>query len=424
MDKGDTLPIWQRSSDEPGIVSPLQGDGRCDVAIIGGGYTGLSTALHGAEMGLDCHVLEAGSIGAGGSGRNVGYVNAGLWLPPQDVYARLGEDLGRRLVTRLGAMPDYVFSLVDRHRMQCDAQRNGTLHAAHAPSGQRNLKRRAEGWQALGAPVELLGPDAAAEMIGTRRFHGALWDHRAGVLDPVGYARGLARAAIAAGARVSTGARVTALRREDGLWQLRTAEGALLRAQKVVLATNAYSDDLWPGLGRTFTPIQFFQLATVPLGARAAHILPGGQGVWDTAPVMFVLRRDAAGRLIIGSMGALYGGMEGLSRRWAARQLRRLFPDLGPVDFESAWQGQIAMTPDHVFRIHRLDEGLYAPIGYNGRGITTGTMFGQALAELLSGGDAAALPVPVSAPKPVVLRGAMAGFYQSAFAAMQILRSL
>jgi len=263
-------------------------------------------------------VLEAETIGFGGSGRNVGYVNAGLWLPPQDVYAKLGEDLGRRLVGRLGEMPDYVFSLIEQHGMAWDPKRNGTLHAAHAASGYRDLQRRAEGWQELGAPVELLGPQAAAEKIGSKRFHGALWDHRAGTIDPMGYARGLARAATQAGARVSAGVKVTGLRREAGLWKVQTSQGAVVSAKQVVLATNAYSDDLWPGLRQTYTPIQFFQLSTEPLGARGDHILPEGQGVWDTAPVMFVLRRDAEGRLIIGSMGALYGG---LSRRWARRRL-------------------------------------------------------------------------------------------------------
>ena len=222
MDKVETGLLWQTSSAEPEVVGPLQGDCHCDVAIVGGGYPGLSTALHGAQNGLECHVLEAESIGFGGSGRNVGYVNAGLWLPPQDVYAKLGEDLGRWLVGRLGEMPDYVFSLIEQHQMQCDPKRNGTLHAAHALSGQRNLQRRAEGWQELGAPVELLGPEAAAEKIGSKRFHGALWDHRAGTIDPMGYARGLARAATRAGARVSTGVTVTGLRREAGLWRVIT----------------------------------------------------------------------------------------------------------------------------------------------------------------------------------------------------------
>lgn len=421
------ISLWDRSAaePEPEATAPNGFDDTrcCDVAIVGAGFTGLSTALHGAVAGLDCHVLEAHRVGHGGSGRNVGLVNPGLWLPPQDVHARLGPDRGAALIDLLGRMPDKVFELIERHRINCEATRTGTIHAAHSPGGFEDLRRRAEEWRRLGAPVDLLGRNEAAAMIGTDRFHGGLLDHRAGTINPMAYARGLARAALTAGARISTGVTVRKLTRAGDRWSLQTDRG-VVQARRVVLGTNAYTDGLWPGLRRTFTMIHFFQLATEPLGDRAAQILPQRQGLWDTAPIMFSLRRDAAGRLIIGSMGAVMGGGNGVSRRWAERRLARLFPDLGPVGFEDAWHGQIAMTPDHLFRIHRLAEGLYAPIGYNGRGITTGTMFGQALAALLAGADESALPVPITDPAPVRGRWLRTGAYHAAFAANQILKGL
>jgi glycine/D-amino acid oxidase-like deaminating enzyme len=417
------ISLWDSSSAEPPVGSPLCGDTACDVAIIGGGYTGLSTALHGAEKGLDCHVLEARTIGFGGSGRNVGLVNAGVWLPPDHVLERLGPDLGGRLIARLGAAPDHVFSLIDKYEIVCEATRNGTIHAAHSPKGLTDLRHRAAQWQRIGAPVELLSASDTAERIGTTRFFGGLLDRRAGTINPMGYARGLARAALAAGARISTEVSVLGLERQGNRWAVRTAQGAVT-ARNVVIATNAYSDDLWPGLRQSYTPIHFFQLSTEPLGDRVEDILPGGEGLWDTAPVMFSLRRDAFGRLIIGSMGAVHGGLAGLSRRWAARNLRRLFPQLGPVSFDHAWAGRIAMTPDYLFRIHRLSEGLYTPIGYNGRGIITGTIFGQALADLLSGAGEDTLPVPITDLKPVSNRLMMTGFYHTAFAANQLIKSL
>ncbi|MDQ2091830.1 NAD(P)/FAD-dependent oxidoreductase [Marimonas arenosa] len=422
MPDAPPISLWDDTAEEPPHDRPLAGNTTCDLAIVGGGYTGLSTALHAAERGLSAHVLEARSIGFGGSGRNVGYVNAGLWLPPQDVEAELGAELGRSLVQTLGEMPAYVFELIEKHQIRCEATRRGTIHAAHSPKGLADLARRADGWAALGAPVRLLDAAETADRTGSSGFHGGLLDPRAGTINPMGYARGLARAAMAAGATVSTGVTVTALTNTNGLWQL-TTPGGTVTAKTVVLATNAYTDGLWPGLKQTYTTIHFFQLATVPLGHRVADILREGQGLWDTAPIMFALRRDAAGRLVIGSMGTAHGGTSGLSRRWAARRLARLYPDLGPVDFESAWHGQIAMTPDHIFRIHRLADGLYAPIGYNGRGITTGTMFGRALAELLTGASDSSLPIPITAPKPIPFRTLKTGFYHTAFAANQLLKS-
>ncbi len=425
MTAPDTSPIshWDHSGAEPDHSAPLDGDTACDLCIVGGGYTGLSTALHGAARGLDCHVIEAKGIGHGGSGRNVGLVNAGLWLPPREVRNKLGDTLGTSLVATLGEMPSYVFSLIETHQIRCDPRRNGTIHAAHSPRGLADLTRRASQWQALGAPVDLLTPAQTAEMTGTPRFHGGLLDRRAGTINPMGYARGLARAARGAGARISTHTDVQRLRRENGHWLVHTDRGTV-RARNVVLATNAYSGTLWPGLEKLFTTIHFFQVATEPLGARADAILKGGQGLWDTAPIMFSLRRDGDGRLIIGSMGAVHGPDGALSRRWARKQLARLFPDLGPVDPGTPWHGRIAMTPDHVFRIHRLEDGLFAPIGYNGRGITTGTLFGKALADLLSGADPDGLPIPVSPPRPVRARRLQTGFYHAAFAANQLWKSL
>lgn len=423
MTQRPAVSLWDSSAEEADIVSPLAGDGQTDLAIVGAGFTGLSTALHAAEAGIDCHVIEARHVGFGGSGRNVGLVNAGLWLPPQDVRARMGEAQGAALIDLLGKAPDVVYSLIEKHQIRCEATRNGTIHAAHSPRGQADLARRAGEWARLGAPVALLDRAEVAEKTGTEAFFGGLLDRRAGTVNPMGYARGLARAARAAGARISTGARVTSLHREGGQWRVRTASGTL-SARHVVLGTNAYSDDLWPGLRRSYTMIHFFQLATPPMGEAGAHILKDGQGLWDTAPIMFALRRDDAGRLIVGSMGALMGGTGGLSRRWAARRLRRLFPELGPVEFESGWHGQIAMTPDHLPRIHRLAEGLYTPIGYNGRGIAPGTVFGRALAGLIAGAGEAGLPMPISDLTPVPARTLRTGFYHTAFAVNQLIRGL
>ncbi len=422
MGASSAISLWDESAAEADYSKDLSGDAVADVAIVGGGFTGMSTALHGAERGLDCLVLEAKQIGFGGSGRNVGLVNAGLWLPPQDVRARLGDKRGSALVSVLGDAPSYVMSLVEKHQIRCEATRTGTIHAAHSPKGYEDLARRTEEWHRLGAPVDLLSREQAAEKIGSPAFYGGLLDHRAGTINPMGYVRGLARAALGAGARVNTGVTVTKLHREGDLWKLDTTRGTVT-AKSVVLGTNAYTDELWPGLKNTFTMIHYFQVATAPLGDRVDGILKEGQGLWDTGTIMFSLRRDAFGRLLIGSMGKVIGGETGLSRRWAARSLRRLFPDLGEVEFESAWHGQIAMTPDHLPRIHRLAEGLYTPIGYNGRGITPGTIFGKAMAELLTGGNEEDLPLPITDVKPAPRGALMSRLYQAAFTANQLVKS-
>ncbi|MDD9906819.1 MAG: FAD-binding oxidoreductase [Rhodospirillaceae bacterium] len=424
MSESNPISLWDHSAEEPTYQNPFAGDTTCDVAIIGGGFTGLSTALHAAEQGVDCHVLEAQHVGYGGSGRNAGLVNAGLWLPPQDVRAQLGDSAGSHLVDTLSAAPEAVFSLIEKHQIRCEATREGTIHAAHSAKGFADLARRADEWQRLGEPVDLLSREEAADKIGSQAFHGGLLDHRAGTINPMGYVRGLARAALGAGATISTGVTAQKLRREGDSWVVETDQGTLT-AKTVVIGTNAYSDTLWPGLKQTFTIIHYFQLATKPLGDRVAGILREGQGLWDTAPIMFSVRRDAFGRLIVGSMGRVIGdASKGLSHRWALRMLDKVFPDLGPVEIETAWHGQIAMTNDHLPRIHRLADGLYTPVGYNGRGIGPGTMFGKAMAALVAGGDEADLPMPITDLKTSATAPIMKRAYDLAFTANQVIKSL
>ncbi|SLN52346.1 NAD(P)/FAD-dependent oxidoreductase [Roseisalinus antarcticus] len=424
MTRDKPISLWAASAQEPDVAAPLSGADTVDVAIVGGGFTGLSTALHCAEAGLSAHVLEAEQLGHGGSGRNVGLVNAGVWHPPAAVRTALGPTYGPRFTERFGAAPEYVFSLIERHQIRCEVTRTGTIHAAHAPSGQAELKARHAEWQRLGAPVDLLDRAEVAAATGTEVFHGGLLDHRAGTINPMGYCRGLARAARGAGATISTGTRVTSLRRDGGAWIVGTESGDL-RARAVVLGTNAYSDDLWPGLKRAYTTINFFQLATEPLGPAAKDILPGRQGLWSTGKIMVSLRRDMSDRLILGSMGRIMGtAAGGASHRWAQKKLAAMFPALGPVTFEEAWTGQIAMTPDHLPRICKLGENLYTPVGYNGRGITTGTLFGQAMAGLLTGMDLAELPLPMTDLAPVRSAPIMSRLYQMAFAANQVIKSI
>ncbi|WP_425098955.1 NAD(P)/FAD-dependent oxidoreductase [Tropicibacter sp. S64] len=422
----DRPSLWTRSADEPApnaaLLSPAEG--AADAVIVGGGYTGLATALFAAEAGLSVHVLEAREIGAGGSGRNVGLVNAGLWVPPDDLVRTLGPKVGPAFLDLFGRGPEVVFDLIERHQIRCEPRRNGTIHAAHAPRGLRDLRGRHAAWQRLGAPVELLDAAEISRLSGTGIYHGGLLDRRAGKINPMGFARGLARAALGAGARITTGTPVKALTRDRGGWRIETATGTL-SAPQVVLATNAYGGDLWPGLAKAVTHIHFFQVASEPLGEASGHILPEGQGLWDTAPVMTSVTRDAAGRVILGSMGRMIGTPEaGVSARWARRRFGRLFPGMPVPRFTDGWHGRIAMTPDHMPRLCRLDAGLWAPMGYNGRGITTGTLFGRAMAAVLAGAPEQDLPLPVTPLERLPAPGLQSRFFDLAFTGNQVLRGL
>ena len=414
------ISLWDATSKETELGSPFEPDGHVDVAIVGGGFTGLSTALHSAEKGLSAHVIEAEHIGFGGSGRNVGLVNAALWLQPAKVREKLGETYGPNFIRRFGNGPRTVFELIEKHQIQCEVTKTGTVHAAHNAAGFTDLRERHAEWVRLGEPVDLLSKQDVQDIIGTDAFEGGLLDHRAGTINPMGYCRGLARAALGAGARISVRTHVTGLRQEGARWRVQTDQGDVT-ANAVVLGTNAYTDALWPGLKGVFTQIHYLQLASEPLGPEAAHILPDRQGLWDTGPIMFNYRRDKEDRLLVGTMGRIHGSPQsGLTKRWASKQIARIFPELKTVAFEQAWHGQIAMTSDHLPRIFELAPNLWTAIGYNGRGITTGTLFGQSFADLLAGGERSDLPLPISHMQPDALSGIKAKVYDMAFSANQL----
>ncbi len=392
---------------------PLGEDLTADAAVVGAGFTGLSAALHLAQAGRRVVVLEAAQIGFGGSGRNVGLVNAGMWVMPAALPLVLGETHGARLLEQLGNAPDLVFELIDRYRIDCQATRNGTLHCAVGVRGQRDIAERARQWRALGAPVELLDAEATFRLVGTRAYRGALLDRRAGTIQPLAYARGLAAAAAAQGALIHTDSPVVAAEDAGDRWRIRTSNGSVT-APWVLVATNAYSRHLWGTLQTELVRLPYFNLATAPLPDELRHaILPERQGLWDTCEVLSSLRVDRDGRLVFGSVGALRGTGLAIHRNWGRRALAKLFPPLRQVEFEHEWYGWIGMTDDALPRFHRLGRNVLSMSGYNGRGIAPGTTFGRDLARLACGQmDESDLSLPVTPTARPRFRAAREAYYE------------
>jgi glycine/D-amino acid oxidase-like deaminating enzyme len=397
-DRANRSNLWEVSATESFAAPPLTGRVDADAVVVGGGFTGCAAALHLVEAGLTTRLVEAATIGHGGSGRNVGLVNAGLWLPPDDVETVVGREAGQRLNDVLAGGPAYVFELIARHAIACAAVRRGTLHCAHSPAGAAELARRQRQLAARGVPVTLLDATAAAHATGAATLHGALLDPRAGTIQPLAYVRGLARAAQARGAHLHEGTPATAIAHDGVAWTVTCPQGSL-RARTLLLAVNAYATPTRAPWRPRYTAMHYFQLATPPLAATTlGTILPQHQGAWDTAAVMTSFRLDDEGRLVLGAIGALGGWGERAHRAWAMRKVRALFPQLGDVAFEHAWFGRIAVTPDRIPRIQRLGPMGYSIFGYNGRGIAPGTLLGRAFAEVAATGDERAFPLaPVDA---------------------------
>lgn len=392
----DARNLWRETA--PGFAGGagrLQGAERADVTIIGAGYTGCSAALHLAEAGASVRVLEARRVGHGAAGRNVGLVNAGLWLPPDEVETILGRHYGVLLNEVLGAAPALVFSLIDRHSIVCDDVRQGTLHCAHARRGERDLEQRLAQLRRRGVPAELLDRAEARRATGARGHGAALRDRRAGILQPMAYVQGLARAAAGVGAMIHEDSAVLGFERVGAKWRTRTEMGQV-DSDHLLVAVHCYAVEPGAAWAPSFVPLDYFQVATAPVPpALRATILPGGEGAWDTAKVLTSFRLDRDGRFLLGAVGSLGYATAPLHLAWARRKLAALYPDLASLPFIHAWHGRIGMTSDHVPRIRRLGPGAYGVYGYNGRGIAPGTAFGRCFAELFRSGDEASLPLPI-----------------------------
>lgn len=400
--------LWAATATPAPETPALVGEARANVAIIGGGFTGLSAALHLATGGADVAVLEAAEPGWGASGRNGGQVIPGLKEDPRQILARFGEKDGEAMVRASGAAADLVFDLIKRYDIDCDGQQNGWIQAAHTHAMLGDLQKRHGDWVGREADVAWLEPAELSQRMGDGRYHGGWIDKRGGSVQPLSYARGLARAAMANGARVYGSSPVQDLSRanlgRNGKgWSLTTPQG-ILRADKVIIATNGYTDGLWPGLAQTVVPVFSVQVATAPLGENMrGRILGGGEVLSDTHRVLWYFRQDAHGRLIMGGGGSAYESgavsmYDGLRDR-----IRDLLPDAGEIEFEFAWNGKVALTTDHYPHLHELAPGLWAGLGFNGRGVAMATMMGKILADRALATAAPEHDFPNMRPRPLPL---------------------
>jgi glycine/D-amino acid oxidase-like deaminating enzyme len=407
--------LYQDTAEPALTLPPLEGERRTDVLVVGAGLTGLSTALSLAEKGTSVVVLDAHEPGWGASGRNGGQVNPGLKHEPDVVERDFGPDLGARMVAFSGAAPALVFDLIARHSIRCEARRNGTLRAAIRPRQARKLEAAMEQCVRRGAPMELLDRRQVADATGTDRYVAGLLDRRGGDLNPLSFARGLARVAVAKGAAIHGDARVLSLSRIAGQWRAHTALGSVT-AQRVVLATNGYTDDLWPRLRRSIVPLFGAVVATAIIPAEIVRsILPSRTALYEIGTVTVYYRVDSAGRLLIGGRGP----MREIAKTAAVPHLldyaHSLWPTLRGVPWTHAWGGRLAMTTDQYPHIHEPSPGVLSCLGYNGRGVALSTAVGVQIAQRLLN-PTAPFDMPISTMRtipfhrlwPVAVRAAIA----------------
>lgn len=384
---------------------PLEGLAEADVCIVGAGITGLSTALRLAESGTRVVVIDAREPGWGASGRNGGQVNPGLKYDPDQVERDFGPEMGGRMLNLAYGAPDALFDLVRRHQISCEARREGTLRAAIGAKAAAEAERSAEQGLRRGWPVSFADAGETAALTGTRRYTAAMLDARGGDLQPLSYSRGLARAAMDQGARIHGGTPAIKLTRHEGAWKVQTPRGEV-RAQHVVLATNGYTDNLWPELRRSIVPVFSSIAASAPLTEDAARaIMPRRSAVYELGRITVYYRMDRQNRLVIGGRGPQAPINDTTPIRWITQYAAKLWPQLRDVAWTHGWNGQIAVTPDHYPHLHEPAPGLIAALGYNGRGVAMATAMGGQVARRLLGAMPEQLDMPMTSIRPMPFHG-------------------
>jgi len=315
---------------------------------------------------------------------------------------------------------DAVFDRIAAERLNVPHSRTGWIQACHTEKALQATANRHRQWRARGADVALLSAADTQRMIGTANYFGGFIDRRAGTINPLALVFELARLAREAGAAIAENTACTALARRNGLWEATLKNGSVFKAKKVILAANAYSDGLVPGLARTLVPLHSFQIATAPLTEHVLRtILPEGQAVSDSRRILVYYRRAAGNRLILGGRGPmrLPSGPED----WAHldRALVRLFPILSGVAIEKRWFGRVAVTADHLPHVHEPEKDLVTIVGCQGRGVGLMAAAGPRLVDYLVSGDPDALPLPATPIRPIPFHafrrigvGAMIAWYR------------
>ncbi|HLY07518.1 MAG TPA: FAD-binding oxidoreductase [Rhizomicrobium sp.] len=377
---------WYAESARPAPERPSLA-GRCtaDICAIGAGYTGLSAALHAAETGARVIVLEAERVGFGASGRNGGQIHTGLRKEQHELERWLGEAHARELWSLSEEAKALVRSLIAQHAIACDLK-PGLIIAAHdrraAGELARDTQHLADSYGYRDA--RMLSADETADAIGSRIYCSGKLDMGGGHLHPLAYARGMAAAAERAGAEIFEQSRVVAIEQTGSGVDVRCANGSVF-AGKAILATDAYSGALVPGLARYIGHIESFVTATAPLPEPLrAQILPGDEAVADTRHVLDYYRKSTDGRMLFAGREAYLGMPKDVARLVRPRMLR-VFPQLESVPTEYAWSGSVGITVTRMPHFGKVGERLLFAHGYSGQGVALATLGGRLLAEAAQG---------------------------------------
>lgn len=397
--------VWRATANHDAGFSVLNGDCQTDVLIIGGGFTGLSAAYALNEQGIETVVVESRDIGSGASGRT-----GGLAVPQyKKNFASLAETWGDAttvaLFNQVKSAIDQIEDNVRTFSIDCDFHRPGHMTPAHSKRAMDGLEKSVD-WLSAKAgddTARILDREEAARALGTNRYYGAYFDPRGASIQPYAYVRGFAAGLKERGVPIFVQSGVEKLDRQQDYWYAKTRHGGI-RARRVILATNGYTEPLLPGdkLHRCVVPVASSVVATRPLtDAELTQVLPAQIPVTDTQRLVNYYRILPNHQLVFGGRGDITGRRNDPEVfRTLENQLARIFPQIAGIELHQRWSGMVAVTANSFPQIGAINERVFFALGYAGRGVALSHLLGRRLAALATGEKVPSDPMMSSKLQP------------------------
>lgn len=380
------IPFWTDNFPRPGTLTTTTLPSQIDIAIIGGGYTGLNAARVIAQNGGRVAVLEQYTIGWGASSRNGGMSTVGIKASAEVMVKRYGVELGRQFWQASLDAISLIGHIVQEENIDCHFSQMGHIALAYKPSHYESMKKKVAWYKnTLDHTMRLVAPNELQEEIGSPAYYGGLVDEFSGGLHPAKYVFGLAQAVARHGAHLCENTTVQRLEKHPHGFHVHTSQGTL-QAKEVLVATNGYTTRLVPGLKRRVFPVGSYIIVTEPLSADLiAKLSPKGRMFYDSKWFLNYFRVTPDGRMLFGGRNDLSTDLDlhDSAQRLQA-QMVHVFPDLAGVPLTHTWTGQLGLTFDLMPHIGRVD-GIHYAFGYGGHGVSIATYLGTEAGKLLCG---------------------------------------
>lgn len=375
---------YEDTVDERPSYARLDGDKSCDVAIIGGGFTGLSAAAHLAASGTNVVLIEAHRFGDGASGRNGGQMNTGQRAWSEEMEAEYGFTRARALFDLAEEAKAHLLDFAKAHHIDIDYA-PGQMSVAHKKRYVDNYRAHAEAMaNRFGYPhISFMGADETAERLGSRRFFGGVRDTGTGHIHPLKLLIGTARVAAEAGAHLYENTPATGIASNGGKVSITTDRGTIT-AEKCLIATNAHGGNLEPESAAHIMPIGSFIGATVPLGDDSP-VLPGGESVDDSRFVVRYFRKSKDGRLLFGGREIYAVTDPGDIHIHIRKQIAEIYPALKDVEITHGWGGYVGITMPRQPFVREVMPNVISAGGYSGHGVMLSNFVGKLYAETVTG---------------------------------------